>query len=105
MNAISLTKQPLSSRISDLEFAVTDIHGLAMEGLSQIEAIARVSLLAMQTPDAYRFPENIAMTLEVIWSIAQNIQGCISSEAENVGCAQPCTAPERRQTARLAAER
>lgn len=87
----------------DLESALTDIHGLAMEGLSQIEAVARVSLLAMQTPDAYRFPENIAMTLEVIWSIAQNIQGCVGSEAENVGCAQSRTASERRKFARHAA--
>lgn len=105
MNAINLVQQQSTSRISDLEGAVTDIHGLAMEGLSQIEAIARVSLLAMQTPDAYRFPENIAMTLEVIWSIAQNIQGCVGSEAENVGCAQPCTASERRKAARLTAEK
>ncbi len=87
-------------RVRDLEDAVTSIHGLAMEGLSQIEAVARVSLLAMQTPEAYRFPENIAMTLEVIWSIAQNIQGCVGSTAEDVGCAERDTAHDRRLAAR-----
>lgn len=80
-------KQQLTTRISDLENAIINIHSLATQAFSQIEAIANTSLLAMQTPDAYHFPENIAMTLDAIGSIAQSIQGCIDGETQYIGCA------------------
>lgn len=92
-------KQQLATRINDLESAIINIHSLATHAFSQIEAIANTSLLAMQTPDAYKFPENIAMTLDAIGSIAQSIHGCIDGEAEYIGC----TSPNNHSVARSAA--
>ncbi|GLR63936.1 hypothetical protein [Marinospirillum insulare] len=94
-------KQKLVTRISDLESTIVTIHSLATHALSQIEAIANTSLLAMQTPDSYYFPENIAMTLDAIGSIAQSIHGCIDGEAECIGC----TSPNNHSVARSAAHR
>lgn len=76
----------VADRIHVLENAVINIHGLATDGLSQVEAIAKLALLALQTPDAYRHPENLAIALEAIWGIAQTNNACVDSEAESADC-------------------
>lgn len=96
--------QQAASRINELEDAVLNIQSLASDSLSQIEAIAKLALLAMQRPDAYWHPENIALAFEVIWGIAQMNQSCIESEADGVGCKYDDKASELRFAARLVAK-
>jgi len=65
---------------------INDMDAISQEGFSHIEALARVALMALQTPDGHRFTEMIAKTLETISTIAQTSMDMVNSEAEEVGC-------------------
>lgn len=93
-----------ADRIHDLENAVIQIHGLATDGLSQVEAIAKLALMALQTPDAYRHPENIAVALEAIWGIASMNSACVDSEAMSADCKVSNKNWNLRYAARMAAK-
>lgn len=75
-----------STDIRRLQAAVYDMDCLAQGGFSEISAIAKLALAAMETPDGYRHPETIAQALRAIWGKADDIENCINCEAEEVGC-------------------
>ncbi|UJO99392.1 MAG: hypothetical protein LZF64_09260 [Nitrosomonas sp.] len=42
--------------------------------------------MSLRTPSGYRHIDDIATALEAIVYKAQDIQDCVNSQAENVGC-------------------
>lgn len=84
-----------------LRTAITEMDGMAQSGFSQIAAIARLALAALETPSAYTTnTENIACALQTISGIAFDIENCINCSAEAVGCNYKDEALERRYAAR-----
>lgn len=75
-----------STDLGKLHIAIEDMDALAQGGFSQICAIAQLALAALQTPEGYRHPENIVQALRAIKSKAEDIDNCINSTAEQVGC-------------------
>ncbi len=69
-----------------LRGTVKDLDALSQEGFSSIEALARVALMALETPDAHRFPELLAGVLGTIAGIAQTTKSAASACAVGVGC-------------------
>lgn len=69
-----------------LRNTVKTMDAMAQEGFGGIEALARVALMALETPDAHRFPELIAGVLSTIAGIAQTTKDAAISCAEDVGC-------------------
>lgn len=69
-----------------LRNSVKDMDAMSQEGFGNIEALARVTLLALKTPDAHRSTELIARVLEAIRGIAQTSLDAVNSTAEAVGC-------------------
>lgn len=94
---MSDTKRTAS--ISDLQDCISTIGALAHEGLREIEAVAKLALSYMESPEAYRHPENIAQALHAIWGMAERTMGCIESEASAVGCCSANSAQIRRWAA------
>lgn len=89
-----------SEEISRLQSAITDMDALSQEGFSEIAAIARLTLRAMEAPSTTtRDNEDIAQALRTIWGKADDIQNCINCEAENVGCNWMSEASKRRWAA------
>jgi hypothetical protein len=58
---------------------------LSQGGFSKISSLAQLVLMALATPEAYLHPDNIANALKAVRNIADDVQNCISCEAENVG--------------------
>lgn len=75
-----------SNDIKRLHAAVYDMDCLAQGGFSEIAAIAKLAMSALETPDGYLQPENIANALRTIWGKAYDIENCINCAAEEVGC-------------------
>lgn len=96
----SATIETLQSEIDRLQAAVTNSDALAQEILSEIRAIANLSLVAMEIPDSYHRLENIALALRTIRNKADDLRDLIGSEAESVDCAYEDTAYIRRAQAR-----
>lgn len=86
-----------------LRGTVKDMDALSHEGFSSIEALARVALMALETPDAHRFPEMLAGVLDTIAGVAQTTRGAASACAEGVGCSWD--AGLRRELRRMDAHR
>ena len=86
-----------------LRTTIKHMDALSQEGFSRIEALARVTLMALETPDAYRSVEMIAKTLETICGIAQGNMDTVNSYAEEVGCNWIETDEQRRAEARRVA--
>lgn len=72
--------------IEMLRGTITTIDCFASESLSEIVSIAKLALAYMETPDAYRFPENIANALSAIKGRAEMLENDINCAAEDVGC-------------------
>lgn len=88
-----------SEKVTDprqLHAAITDIDCLSQGGFSEISAIAKLTLAALETPDGYHFSENVALALRAIWGKADDIENCINCRAEEVGCNYQDPARERR---------
>ncbi|OHX19566.1 hypothetical protein [Chromobacterium sphagni] len=66
--------------------AVQCISGLATIALGQIAAIGRLTLSAMEVPNTYLHPENIAQALETIICLAERLDGTIDSHAVELCC-------------------
>src|SRR5690606_7318199 len=82
-----------------LRMAIANIDGLVGDGFSQIIAISKLTILAMETPDGYSDPENIAKALENIWHTAEFVRGYIYNETAEVGCESDTGAEIRRYEA------
>ena len=93
-----------SNRIERLESAVIEMDGYTQSGCTKIKAIARLTLDAMQTPDAWRNPDNFAHALKAIFDLADALEDCVNVAAEEVGCnfkdAEDRRRSESRQMAR-----
>ena len=88
----------------DLRNAVEEMDGLAQTGFSEIATMAKLSLLLMEQPSAYKNGggmDQVATMLSAIWGKALDIENCINSSAENVGC----NCVDQAQRRRWAAER
>ncbi|WP_297326100.1 hypothetical protein [Nitrosomonas sp.] len=79
-------KTSTNPEVEALRNKIIDIDALSQSGFSQIESIAHLALLSLQTPDGYRHIRDIAFALEAIRHKAQDIQSCINSTAEDVDC-------------------
>jgi hypothetical protein len=89
-----------------LRTTIKDMDAMSQEGFGRIEALARITLMALETPDAYRFTEMIAKTLETICGIAQSSMDTVYSNAEEVDCNWIETdEPRRTEARRVARER
>lgn len=69
-----------------LSGAIKDMDAMSQEGFNRIEALARVALMALETPAAHRAPEMLAGVLEAIASTAQASRDAVACSAEDVGC-------------------
>ena len=74
------------SEVGALKGAVIDMDCLSQQGLTEISSIAKLALARMETPEGYRNMDDIANALIAIWVKANDIENCISSTAEGVGC-------------------
>lgn len=74
--------------IEQLQSTLQHIDILAAEQLSNIEAIAKLALLALESPDAYSDPELFAKAFKGIWHEASDLANSIGVEAERAQCAQ-----------------
>src|ERR1700730_3630776 len=91
-----MTKKP---DVKDLRNSIELMDSLSSTGLSEISAIARLALIALESPMGYQHPEIIANALRAIWGKADDIQNCINAEAESVGCNYRDELIERRYAA------
>jgi len=69
-----------------LKRLITDLDALSQEGFAQIGAAARTALRSLQTPDGWK-GDDLVMLLRIIACKADDIESCISNEAEAAGCA------------------
>ena len=91
-----------ADKIKSLQGAVNFMDCLAQGGFSEIKAIAKLALAHLEHPDGYHHPELIAHALNAIWGKAEQIENCINSEAELVGCNYVDEAERRRWDAQAA---
>lgn len=89
-------------QIENLRAKIENIDALSQEGFSQISAIAKLALAALEHPYGYLHHENIAKALQAIWNKAENVEDCIGREAEEVGCNYEDQAMKRRYAASYA---
>lgn len=76
---------PIDADIKKFKSAVIDMDALSQSGFSKISSIARLALAALEGPRRPREDEDFANVLTAIWSIADDIENCINSRAEEVG--------------------
>jgi hypothetical protein len=95
----TLNESELVTDPGQLQAAITDMDNLAQCGFSEISAIAKLALAALETPDGHKFHENIALALQAIWGRANDAENCINYRAEQVGCNWRDPASERRYAA------
>lgn len=88
-----------STEVQKLRNALHDVDALAQGGLSSIETLARLALVHLESPAAYRGMDWLAVVLETIAASAGDTMNCINGEAERVGCNYACGAQRRRSDA------
>ena len=93
----------LTTDTQTLRDTVEFIDRLSQGGFSEISAIAKLALAQLEHPDGYRHPETIAQALNAILGKAEDVENCINSQAEGVGCNYIDDAQARRFAARGAA--
>lgn len=64
---------------------IRTIDGMSQDAFERIRAIARLTLLAMETKAGCNSLDDIGFALEAIRSLAVDTMSCINYEAENVG--------------------
>ena len=72
--------------VKKLRNTVEFIDALAQEGFSEICAIAKLALLALESPEGAGHIRSVAHALRAICGKAGDIENCINGEAEAVGC-------------------
>lgn len=88
--------QHTAPEVQKLRNVVEFIDSLSQGGFSEISSIARLALSRLEAPDGYRHLDDIANALSAIMDKADDIQNCINSEAERVGCNYVDDAKRRR---------
>ena len=81
------TPPPNQDTITRLQRAVNNIDSASQQGLSQIASIASLAIHHIErgTESATQM-EHLANALRVIQDKALEVENCINSEAERVGC-------------------
>lgn len=77
---------PTDKEVERLCEAIETMSILSQAGFSQIEAIAKLALSGLETPEGYKHIEIIAKAFEIIQEKALDIRNCINCAAEEVGC-------------------
>lgn len=77
------THQPSTQQ---LRLAVEEITGYAHQAFDEIAGVARLALLAMETPNGQLNTEPLAHAFSVIRSLAQDMQNTIDYTAEAIDC-------------------
>ncbi len=72
--------------VKNLRNAIEFMDCVSQGAFAQISSIAKLALSRLETPDGYQHLDDIANALALIWCKADDIQNCIGSEAEKVGC-------------------
>lgn len=72
--------------VKRLQGVIGDMDSLSQAGFSEISAIARLALVALETPEGRSDMEIIAQALISIHSKACDIENVINYQAEEVGC-------------------
>lgn len=72
--------------INALHQTINTIDLFSQEGLSEVEAIAKLALAYMERPNASKNPENITQALKAIARRASGLMNDINAMAEDVGC-------------------
>ena len=93
------TAPAMPDEIRDLRGTIEFMDGLAQDGLDQIEGIARLALLALETPNGSVSMEDIASALEAIREKAETTMAHISNQAEEWECNATNEAKSRRREA------
>lgn len=78
------------------------IDELSQDGFSRIKALAKLALLALETPEGHRDVNALAAALTTIGMIAEDVANTINGEAGSVGCGYQDPAWRRRADARRA---
>ncbi len=104
MQTNSTAQEQAQAAISDHEYrrTIEEMDSLAQEGLSHIRAIARLALIALQTPDGHRDTQSLAVAFHAIWCEASATEVNINAAANDVGCAHVDRAHFRRMDAQAA---
>ncbi|WP_323031562.1 hypothetical protein [Brachymonas denitrificans] len=69
-----------------LRQTIEEIAGYANQAFDEIAAVARLALLALETPNGQRNTEPLAHAFSVICSLAQDMQNTIDYTAEAIDC-------------------
>jgi len=77
---------PQAHDIEKFKSTVYDMDYLSQCGFTEISAVAKLALIALESPGAHRNPEHIAQAFVVILGRANDFMNSINCEAENVGC-------------------
>lgn len=92
----------LTTEVHDLKEAMSLMDCYAQEGLSGIESIAELALLAMETPKGPVDQERYARAFEAILRMAREAMDYIGHQAEQKGCGHQNEARLRRRAASVA---
>ena len=85
--------------LRDLYGTIHDMDAMAQEGLSEIIAIAKLALAAMESPTNHPDMSSLARIFSGIWMKSEHLQSRIAGEARDVGCASEDEAALRRTKA------
>lgn len=83
--------------IEDFKSAVYEMDYLSQCGFTEISSVAKLALIALESPNAHRNPEHIAQAFVVILGRANDLMNSINCEAENV----ECNCSDKRKRARI----
>lgn len=92
-----------SVSIQTLKDSVEFMDCLSQTGFTRVGTIARLALLAMETPEGARDLDSIADALQAIWEAASDMKDSINAEAESVGCNHVDEPKHRRRASRAKA--
>ena len=88
--------------IEVMKLTTRTMDELSQDGFGRIRHLADLALLSLETPEGHRDAEQLAAVLQTISMIANDMESCINSEAESVGCNYLDLSWRRRADARRA---
>jgi len=98
-----MSKENKKPSNEDLKDVVKTIDSLSQKGFSEIGAIARLALVALESPSLHhRTSDDIAKALQAICYMSDDTSNCINCEAEQVGSHYVDESRARRHKAQLA---
>lgn len=97
--APSQTTAPPAEVITQMRTAIRGMDAMSRDGFGSVEAIARLALLALESPEGQRFTEVLACALQAIRDTSRRTMDSISEEAEFFGCEHVDPAELRRAEA------